>query len=259
MTHFCTCKTEKSNQKNTDMKEMESKTVADMVTENIKTAHIFKKYGIDFCCGGGINIGKACEKANVDYDLLKNDLLNVENNISRANDYNSWELDFLTDHIINVHHSYVEENIPLLMQYSDRVAQVHGHHYKELLEIKDLVTQVAGELSAHLKKEELILFPFIKKLVRAKKENSEAPQAPFGTVDSPIKMMEAEHEDAGELLRTIAKLSSNYTPPEAACNTYRAFYAKLDEFEQDLHQHVHLENNILFPKALQLEKELNAN
>lgn len=241
------------------MKELESKTVAAMVTENIKTAHIFKKYGIDFCCGGGVSIARACEKANVDYELLKNDLLNVENKNSRATDYNSWELDFLTDHIINVHHSYVEENIPLLMQYAARVAEVHGHHYTELIEIKELVTQVAGELSAHLKKEELILFPFVKKLVKAKKENSEAPRAPFGTVDNPIKMMEAEHEDAGELLRTIAKLSNNYTPPEGACNTYRAFYAKLDEFEQDLHQHVHLENNILFPKALMLEKELNAN
>ena len=110
-----------------------------MVTENIKTAHIFKKYGIDFCCGGGISLDRACEKANVDYELLKNDLLNVENNISRATNYNSWELDFLTDHIINVHHSYVEENIPLLMQYAARVAQVHGHHYTELLEIKELV------------------------------------------------------------------------------------------------------------------------
>lgn len=241
------------------MKEFETKTVADMVTENIKTAHIFKKYGIDFCCGGGISIEKACQKANVDYELLKNDLLNVENSVSRATDYNSWELDFLTDHIINVHHSYVEENIPLLLQYAARVAQVHGHHYTELLEIKELFNEVAGELSAHLKKEELILFPFVKKLVKAKKENLEAPQAPFGTVDNPIKMMEVEHEDAGEVLRKIAQLSNNYTPPEGACNTYRAFYAKLDEFEQDLHQHVHLENNILFPKALQLEKELNAN
>lgn len=238
------------------MKELESRTVADMVTENIKTAHIFKKYGIDFCCGGGISIPKACEKANVDYDLLAGELLGVDKEISRANNYNSWELDFLTDHIINVHHTYVEENIPLLLQYSNRVAQVHGHHYKELLEIKELVEQVAGELSAHMKKEELILFPFIKKMVTAKKEGSELPEAHFGTVDNPIKMMEVEHEDAGEALRKIASLSNNYTPPQGACNTYRAFYAKLDEFEQDLHQHVHLENNILFPKSLQLEKDL---
>lgn len=238
------------------MEQLQGKTVAGMVTENIKTAHIFKKYGIDFCCGGGISLEKACEKYQVDYKLLSHDLLNVDQSTSRATNYNSWELDFLTEHIINVHHSYVEENIPLLLQYSERVAQVHGSHYTELLEIRDLVKEVAGELSAHMKKEELILFPFVKKMVQAKRENSPLPPAHFGTVDNPIKMMETEHEDAGELLRRISVLSNNYTPPQGACNTYRAFYAKLEEFEQDLHQHVHLENNILFPKALMLEKEL---
>ena len=119
--------------------------------------------------------------------------------------------------------------------------------------------EVAGELSSHLKKEELILFPFIKKMLVAKKENSGLPVAHFGTVDNPIKMMETEHEDAGELFRKISLLSNNYTPPQGACNTYRAFYAKLDEFEQDLHQHIHLENNILFPKVLILEKVLREN
>ena len=238
------------------MNTLETKTVADLVTENIKTAHIFKKYGIDFCCGGGISIQKACEKANVNFEDIERDLLNVENTITRANDYNSWKLDFLTDHIINVHHAYVEENIPLLIQYSARVAKVHGHHYSELLEIQQLFTKVAQELSAHMKKEELILFPFIKKLAQAEKEGAPLPKAQFGTVDNPIKMMEVEHEEAGEVLRQIDELSNNYTPPEGACNTYRAFYAKLEEFEQDLHQHVHLENNILFPKALKLEKKL---
>jgi regulator of cell morphogenesis and NO signaling len=241
------------------MENLQSKTVAEMVTENIKTAQIFKKHGIDFCCGGGISLDKACEKYNVDYNLLTQELLNVDQTNSRATNYNRWELDFLTDHIINVHHAYVEENIPLLLQYSARVAQVHGSHYTELLEIKELVKEVAGELSAHLKKEELILFPFIKQMVRAKKENTQLPVAHFGSVDNPIKMMETEHEDAGELLRRIAKLSNNYTPPQGACNTYKAYYAKLEEFEQDLHQHVHLENNILFPKSLLLEKELRSN
>ncbi|MHA6279394.1 iron-sulfur cluster repair di-iron protein [Salinimicrobium sp. CAU 1759] len=241
------------------MENLKDRTVAEMVTKNIKTAHIFKKYGIDFCCGGGISLQRACEKYKVDYNLLSEDLLSVDQTPSRATNYNSWELDFLTDHIINVHHTYVEENIPLLLQYSERVAQVHGAHYTELLAIRELVKQVVGELSAHMKKEELILFPFIKKMVNAKKENSDLPEAHFGTVDNPIKMMETEHEDAGEVLRKIGELSNNYTPPQGACNTYRAFYAKLDEFEQDLHQHVHLENNILFPKSLKLEKELRAN
>ncbi|MDT0678468.1 iron-sulfur cluster repair di-iron protein [Autumnicola musiva] len=238
------------------MELLKDRTVASLVTENIKTAHVFKKYGIDFCCGGGITVEKACEKVNINFEDLERDLLNVEHTNSRATNYNSWELDFLIDHIINVHHAYVEENIPLLIQYAARVNKVHGHHYTELGEIQQLFSLVATELSGHLRKEELILFPFIKQLVKAKREGNPLPQAHFGTVDNPIKMMEAEHEEAGEILRKIAILSNNYTPPEGACNTYRAFYAKLEEFEQDLHQHVHLENNILFPKALHLEKEL---
>lgn len=238
------------------MNNLQNRTVADLVTENIKAAHVFKKYGIDFCCGGGVTISKACKKANVQVEELERDLLDLDKITDRASNYNSWKLDFLTDHIINVHHSYVAENIPLLLQYSQRVLQVHGHHYIELKEIHELLTTVAGELSAHMKKEELILFPFVKKLVKAESEGGPVPETHFGPVDNPIKMMEAEHEEAGDLLRSISKLSNNYTPPPGACNTYRAFYAKLDEFEQDLHQHIHLENNILFPKTLKLEKEL---
>lgn len=238
------------------MKTLESKTVASLVTENIKTAHVFKKYGIDFCCGGGISLKKAAEKANISYSDLENDLLNVDQNTSRANNYNSWELDFLTDHIINVHHTYVEESIPMIIQYAAKVVKVHGQHYPELVEIQQLFSMVATELGGHMKKEELVLFPFIKKMVNAKRTEESLPQPHFGTVDNPIKMMEAEHEEAGEILRKIAVLTQNYNPPAGACNTFRAFYAKLEEFEQDLHQHVHLENNILFPKALSLEKEL---
>ncbi|WP_139856581.1 iron-sulfur cluster repair di-iron protein [Aequorivita sinensis] len=238
------------------MTTLQDKTVADVVTENIKAAHVFKKYGIDFCCGGGVSIKKACEKAEIDPVLVETEILNLENIKDRALDFNSWKLDFLTDHIINVHHGYVEESSPLLLQYSHRVNHVHGHHYTELAEIESLVKQVVQELAAHMKKEELILFPFIKKLVKAEREGTEVPPIHFGTVENPIKMMEAEHEEAGEILRKIAKLSNNFTPPQGACNTYKAFYSKLEEFEQDLHQHVHLENNILFPKALKLEKTL---
>tara|TARA_R110000850_G_scaffold30630_2_gene84192 strand:+ start:41059 stop:41778 length:720 start_codon:yes stop_codon:yes gene_type:complete len=237
------------------METLKQKTVADMVTENIKTAHIFKKHGIDFCCGGGISIERACEKKGIDYQILEEELLQVGNS-DRAYNYKSWAPDFLTDHIINVHHVYVEENLPLLLQYSDKVMKVHGHNNEELVEINNLVRTVAGELASHMKKEELILFPFIKKMVAAQKEGITLPRPPFGTVDSPIAMMEEEHDAAGELFREIAELTSGYTPPEHACNTYRAFYAKLEEFENDLHLHVHLENNILFPKAKQMEKSV---
>lgn len=233
----------------------EENTVAEVVTYNIKTADVFKKHGIDFCCGGGISIKKACEKNNISYADLEQELSNVNNNISRAYDYDSWKLDFLVDHIENVHHTYVAENTPLVLQYSDKVAKVHGHHYKEVVEINKLFHAVAQELAAHMKKEELILFPFIKQLVKADKEGVKVRVPHFGTVNNPIAMMEEEHENAGDILKEIKQLSNNYTPPENACNTFKALYAKLEEFEQDLHQHIHLENNILFPKAILLEKK----
>ena len=238
------------------MNYIETKTVADYVTENIKTAHIFKKHGIDFCCGGGISIEKACEKNNVDFETLITDLNQLENNTSSHNNFNNWELDFLIDFIVNTHHKYVEENLSLLKQYGDRVAKVHGHHYSELLKIKELIHVVAGELASHMKKEELILFPFIKKLVIAKKEGTKVEIPNFGTVDNPIKMMEEEHDNAGDIFKRISELTNTYKTPEGACNTFKALYSKLEEFEDDLHQHVHLENNILFPKAKQLEASL---
>lgn len=241
------------------METLQERTVADVVTENIKAAHVFKKYGIDFCCGGGVSIKRACEKAQVDADTLTRELLNLETVKDRASDYNSYKLDFLADHIVNVHHHYVEESSPLLLQYAKRVNQVHGGHYAELGEIEQLVIEVVQEMAAHQKKEELILFPFIKRLVKAEKENGPVPEAHFGTVDNPIKMMEEEHDETGEIMRKIAALSNNYTPPQGACNTYKAFYSKLEEFEEDLHQHIHLENNILFPKASKLEKTLREN
>lgn len=231
------------------------KTVGETVTENIKTAHVFKKYGIDFCCGGGISIEKACEKKDVDFSTLEEELLNVDTT-QKSYDFDKWELGFLIDHIVNVHHTYVQESIPLILQYSNRVAKVHGHHYSEVLEINRLFIEVSNELISHLQKEEAILFPYVKNLLQIKEAGAKASTPPFGTVNNPVAMMEEEHENAGDILKSIAKLSNNYTPPEEACNTFRALYAKLDEFEQDLHQHIHLENNILFPKAILLEKQL---
>lgn len=234
---------------------IEDKTVAEVVAENIKTAHIFKKYGIDFCCGGGITIDKACEKKKVDYAQITEELLAVDA-APKAYNYISWALDFLIDHIVNIHHTYVEESIPLIIQYANRVAEVHGHNYDEVIEINKLFTEVANELASHMKKEEIILFPYIKKLINLKKEGGYVVPPPFGTVNNPINMMETEHESAGDIFKEIARLTNNYTPPEGACNTFRALYAKIDEFEQDLHQHIHLENNILHPKAILLEQEV---
>ncbi|MBP9214694.1 MAG: iron-sulfur cluster repair di-iron protein [Chitinophagaceae bacterium] len=228
--------------------------IAEVVSENIKAADIFKKHGIDFCCGGGISIAKACEKKNLNIDDIMSELKNLDNKILPSQNFNKWELDFLTDYIVNTHHAYVLEAIELLDAYSVKVAKVHGENHPPVLEIERLYNMVKMELLQHMQKEERILFPYIKQMVNSKNENCPLINSHFGTVQNPINMMQAEHENAGDVLKEIANLSMNYTPPEWACNTFKALYAKLDEFEQDLHLHVHLENNILFPKAIELEK-----
>lgn len=239
------------------MIENKEKTVADYVTENIKTAHVFKKHKIDFCCGGGITIEKACIKHNVDQALLEKELSEV-NVIKDFNEnYDQWDLDVLINHIENNHHTYIKENLSILSEYANKVTKVHGHHYMEVVEINKLYHKVANELIGHLGKEEEVLFPYIKQLVQAKKEGTVKNTPPFHTVKNPVQMMEVEHENAGAIFKKIAVLTNNYTPPAEACNTFRALYAKLEEFEQDLHQHIHLENNILHPKAIALENELS--
>jgi regulator of cell morphogenesis and NO signaling len=234
----------------------ENSTVASVVTDNIKTAHIFKKHGIDFCCGGGITLEKACAKNNVAYDLLMADLLLIDQTLDTNQDFDKWELDVLIDYIVNTHHSYVTESITILSQYANKVAKVHGHHYTFLIEVNKLYHDVVNELTAHMKKEEQILFPYIKKMVNIQNGKESATPSPFGTVNNPINMMEEEHKNAGDIFKTISSLTDGYTPPPEACNTFKALYSKLEEFEQDLHQHIHLENNILHPKAIKLEQKL---
>ncbi|HRN42075.1 MAG TPA: iron-sulfur cluster repair di-iron protein [Vicingus sp.] len=238
------------------MENIDDKTVAEIVTENIKTADVFKKNGIDFCCGGNVKVQEICAKKGVDYSKLKEDILNIGIAPKGSSDFNTWDLDFLTDYIINTHHKYVKEANELIIQYSDKVAKVHGHHFTETIEINKLFHEIANELNMHMQKEEQILFPFIKEIAKAKKEGVRLAPPPFGSIQNPINMMEMEHTDAGEILFKIKDLSNNHTPPEGACNTFKALYSKLEEYQNDLFQHIHLENNILFPKAIQYEQEL---
>ncbi len=238
------------------MENIDEKTVAEIVTENIKTADIFKKNGIDFCCGGNVNVQDVCKKKGVDFGVVKEEILNIGKAPTGSQDFNTWDLDFLADYIINTHHKYVLEANQLIIQYSDKVAKVHGHHYAETVEINHLFHEIVSELNMHMHKEEMMLFPFIKELAKAKKDGVKVMQPPFGTIQNPINMMEAEHTGAGDILGKIAELTNNYNPPAEACNTFRALYAKLEEYQNDLFQHIHLENNILFPKAIELENEL---
>lgn len=238
------------------MENIEEKTVAEIVTENIKTADIFKRNGIDFCCGGNVKVQDICKKKGVDFDKVKEEILNIGNAPTGAQDFNTWDLDFLADYIINTHHKYVSGANKILVEYSDKVAKVHGHHYTETVEINKLFHSIVAELNSHMQKEEMILFPFIKELAAAEKNNVAITPPPFGSIQNPINMMEDEHTGAGEILVKINELTNNFTPPEGACNTFKALYAGLEEYQNDLFQHIHLENNILFPKAIALEAKL---
>lgn len=166
-------------------------------------------------------------------------------------------MDLLADYIEKKHHRYVEEKSLEIKPYLDKICQVHGSRHPELYEINELFTASVGELAKHMKKEELVLFPFVRKMVKARQNGSSVDAPHFGTIQNPIQTMMAEHDNEGERFRKIESLSKDYTPPEDACNTYRVTLSLLKEFEDDLHLHIHLENNILFPKAAEMEKALN--
>lgn len=232
------------------------KEIGQYVADDFRTAAIFSKHKIDFCCNGNRTVAEACDKKGIDSNVLLDELNAVLNSkIGETIDYKSWPIDLLVEYIEKKHHRYVEEKIPVLRQFLDKLCRVHGERHPELFKINELFTASAGELASHMKKEELILFPFVKRMVKAKLGN-EAIQSPqFGTVENPIAMMMEEHDNEGQRFRDIAELTDNYTPPADACNTYKVTYAMLDEFEKDLHLHIHLENNILFPKAIKLEQQ----
>ncbi|MCW5907615.1 MAG: iron-sulfur cluster repair di-iron protein [Chitinophagales bacterium] len=242
-----------------ETEQITNSTVAEIVADDYRTAEVFKKHGIDFCCGGKKTIATVCAEKGIDTGILESELHALQAiTASPQHDFKNWSLTFLADYIVNVHHTYVNNNLPLITEFAEKVAKVHGHHNTETIEINELWKQVVAELTTHMKKEELVLFPYIRNLEKfAKGEIENLPVPHFGTVKNPVRMMEHEHDVAGELLHRIQALSSGYNPPEYACNTYRVLYAKLKEFEDDLHTHIHLENNILFPKVVILEENLN--
>ncbi|MGZ5244382.1 MAG: iron-sulfur cluster repair di-iron protein [Bacteroidia bacterium] len=239
------------------MDNLLQKTLAQIVTDNYKAAEVLEKYDLDFCCKGKISLEKACTDRSLDMTKILAELANLyETNTDILSRFTNWDADFLTNYIENNHHSYVKTASERLLFYTDKIARVHGERHPELLKIAAHFNNVALEMKHHMEKEEIILFPYIKNLAVAKRTNASLPISGFGSVENPIQMMEAEHETAGEICAEIKKLSNNYTTPEDGCNTYRITMAELQEFEKDLHQHVHLENNILFPKAKSLELEL---
>ena len=225
-------------------------TVREIALANPATTRVFEQLGIDYCCGGNLPLSTACARANVSLEGVLGSLETCHG-APEMNVPNDAALGDLTRHIIDRHHGYVRRESPRIHALLDKVCQKHGGSHGELLEIRTLFTGLDAELSQHMAKEERILFPYIGALA-----GPAAPAGCFGSVENPIAAMVADHEDAGGILSEIRALTNQYTVPDGACPTFRALYGALEEFERDLHWHVHLENNILFPRAISAERAL---
>ncbi|HRE41406.1 MAG TPA: iron-sulfur cluster repair di-iron protein [Ignavibacteria bacterium] len=228
-------------------------TISEIVRFNFKSVEVFEKYGIDFCCGGKKTLASVCETKNLNFEDIQNDL----KNFLFVNDiFSEWDERFLIDYIVNVHHSFLKKELPVIQERIDKVYMKHSEKYPEIIKIKEVFTGLKKELEDHTNKEETILFPYIKKLRDCADTNSDFQLPPFGTIDNPIKVMEREHTDAGNALEELKALTKNFKIEDSYCNTHGVTYKELENLYKDLHIHIHLENNILFPKAIALENEL---
>ena len=233
------------------MQNIKNLTIAEIVAKDFRTSDVFRKHQIDFCCGGKISLLDAKKQYGIEPETLIREINEVLNsNAAATHAYNEWDLDFLADFIERTHHQFVRNEIPVLDAYLNKIAAVHGENHPELHEVKSLFQASAKALLAHMEEEENLLFPKIRLLVKA--ENPENGAKPV-LVDHTITKLIGEHETEGDRFKEIAQLTAQYSIPEDACNTYMVALSKLAAFEQDLHQHIHLENNILFPKAIARE------
>ncbi len=234
--------------------EQESgKTVGDFVAEDYRTAKVFERHGIDFCCGGKVGLSDACRERGIDPATIQGEIEAVKNDpLERSQNYGAWGLPFLADYIVTTHHGYLNENTRQIAVYANKIAQVHGAHHPEVIEIARIFDHIAADLEAHLREEEEVLFPAIKRIDAARKDGVEPAAADLNTLKASLATLDQEHEAIGNAIHVIRDLSKGYAIPEDVCNTFAVTYQKLKEFEDDLHKHVHLENNILFPKAAKL-------
>lgn len=236
------------------MTPVQTTTLKEIVTQDFRAAAIFEKYALDFCCNGGVTIEQACAARRLDAAPITTELANLSHSPLPPDDrFTQLAPEALIEHIVSVHHAYVREAIPVLLTHTAKIAQVHGERHPELVAIADRFAALADELQHHMMKEERMLFPYVAALSVARREGRPVAPPPFGTAANPIRMMEAEHTAAGDALATIRSLSNTYAVPADGCTTYQVTYKELQQFEEDLHRHVHLENNILFPRAIALE------
>ena len=229
-------------------------TIRDLVANDYRTAAVFERHGMDFCCSGGRTLAQACHDGGVELEALLRELDDVlVAPASGVPPFKDWDARALIDYIVSTHHAFVRQAIPPLVEHTHKVADVHAARHPELTHIARLVDRIAAEMIDHMEKEERILFPFIQTLESARVQGVPTPAPPFGSLQSPIHAMETEHRFAGDATEEIRALTDGYRAPADACATYRVCLQELAAFQRDLHAHVHLENNILFPKALALE------
>jgi regulator of cell morphogenesis and NO signaling len=229
------------------------RTVGDVVAERISRSRVLEKHGIDYCCGGDSLLADACTSKGIPFNELLSELDEVDSAESpmESVDYNSMPLEQLIDHIVTTHHAYLRQELPRLLGLAEKVAVAHADHDPRVLAIEAVVSELMEELMSHMGKEEHILFPFIQELA----QTGTVPFFPFGSLADPINVMESEHQGAGDALHQLRKLTDDYSEPDWACNTCRVLFEGLRDLELDLHQHIHKENNILFPNALILEQQ----
>lgn len=232
--------------------ELEKVTVGEIVATDFRTARVFERFGIDFCCGGRRSMVEACRAAAVDPDAVERALHELPAiGDDDDQDPRRWPVNRLVDHILVTHHMYVRTSIPVIAGYLAKLVEVHGQRHPELGRINAAFGELSEVLLQHMRKEEFVLFPYLRELGKAT-DNRSLP-SPFGTVENPIRMMEREHQEAGDQMRLLQELTDGYTAPADGCATYRACFAELAQFQRDLHRHVHLENNVLFPRAVDIE------
>ena len=236
---------------------LSSLSLAQIVKSNHQAASIFEKYHLDFCCKGKRSLEQACTEQQLSISTVTEDLENI---FAKDNDgtvdFEKMTLTQLADYIVQTHHAYVKNEMPQIQAYLQKVSSKHGERHPELYKIFQTFSAVKEEMEGHMKKEELILFPRIKELQKLADNENANLQLNITYLQSPITVMEQEHDHAGSLLNDIRILSNDYAAPQDACTTYRLSFAALKAFELDLHQHVHLENNILFPKAIETFRDL---
>jgi regulator of cell morphogenesis and NO signaling len=234
------------------------KTVGELALENPAATRVFEKLGIDYCCGGGQTLEQACQAAHASINQVHGLLAEASRIASATPPARNWQAEPLSEllaHIRSTHHVYTREEIARLGPLFDKVCSVHGGNHPELLRLREIFASLAEELTTHLMKEEMVLFPYILRMEEAAVAKEPALPPPFGSVRNPVAMMRNEHDGAGNALRSMRQISDGYAAPPDACVSFRTLYQALAAFEADLHQHIHLENNVLFPRAIEMERE----